>query len=667
MRDQPVSQNDTGVKRRGLLRFGTLVTALTGASALSALGANSSQAATGDKSPPDSYVSVSEKGAPSGVATLDAASKILPAQLPDLSATYAGAAAAYADAIVVVASNALAGWDSPNSFTCTGVNDQAAIDSAVALAAAQGKRVQLSDGVFHWDAAIPAWTSGVSIKGAGKARTEIRVSPGPKAGPRFTGAKVSLADTGAFNTVSAGSREITTAINYTSSLARGNRVVIVSSKVFAERTYYQVGEWVTVNAVTPTTVRFTEALRHSYSSADTLRLYRMDLLKGVGMADLTVSSVETVADGLNLAVELAYCDEPIVQDVVVTGLKLADGLKLRECRQPQVRLWAHDIRGTEGYGVRTAGCIDAVIDIHGERNRHSFDDSALGWTPPSLRTNVRGVAIGDSSSGFSSHAGSDECDFSYTTAIGCGGGYVLRGRATKGRGMKVRGVHTDVFPGETAQTYTHAVLIGAMVQARGTIGLGGTGLDIEFDEISVGTPSNGASAIKIEYVDLVDSRIRFGRIDAGTDAQSLLLYPIHINADKIRRSSIAGGVLTIPEGNNQNPIRVTHAAVDGNNQIGFSVDNVEFNGFGANAVQIMGNSANTPENLSTQIAVRNCKMYPHPTKTPNILGLGNYFSTVIGALVVKGNQYPKGTKVYSTVNTVGIDTAGNYLSTGISA
>jgi hypothetical protein len=89
-KDQAVSQNDTGVKRRGLLRFGTLITALTGASAMSAISANSAQAGPGDKTPPSTYVPISEKGAPLGVATLDAASKILPSQVPDLSATYVG-------------------------------------------------------------------------------------------------------------------------------------------------------------------------------------------------------------------------------------------------------------------------------------------------------------------------------------------------------------------------------------------------------------------------------------------------------------------------------------------------------------------------------------------------------------------------------------------------
>ncbi|MDQ0922315.1 hypothetical protein QF038_000823 [Pseudarthrobacter sp. W1I19] len=81
-------RNDRGVKRRGLLRFGTLVTAFTGASAVSAMAAKSAQAAPGDKTLPNTYVPVAEKGSPSGVATLDATAKLIPTQLPDLSATY---------------------------------------------------------------------------------------------------------------------------------------------------------------------------------------------------------------------------------------------------------------------------------------------------------------------------------------------------------------------------------------------------------------------------------------------------------------------------------------------------------------------------------------------------------------------------------------------------
>lgn len=83
-KDQSESQDDPGVKRRGLLRFGTLIGTLTGASAISAVGASSAQAAPED----NLYVPMAEKGAPSGVAPLDLHAKILSAQLPDLSATY---------------------------------------------------------------------------------------------------------------------------------------------------------------------------------------------------------------------------------------------------------------------------------------------------------------------------------------------------------------------------------------------------------------------------------------------------------------------------------------------------------------------------------------------------------------------------------------------------
>ncbi|MGO4586502.1 hypothetical protein AB4Z38_21850 [Arthrobacter sp. 2RAF6] len=85
-KDEPASKNDAGVERRRLLRLGTLITAFTGASAISALGASSAKAASVDK-----YVPEAEKGAPSGVAALDVTAKIPPTQIPDLSATYAPA------------------------------------------------------------------------------------------------------------------------------------------------------------------------------------------------------------------------------------------------------------------------------------------------------------------------------------------------------------------------------------------------------------------------------------------------------------------------------------------------------------------------------------------------------------------------------------------------
>ena len=83
--NRPESASDPStVKRRGFLRFGTLITAITGASAVSSIGAGSAEAATGDLT---TYIPIAEKATPSGVATLDADAKILPAQLPDLTAS----------------------------------------------------------------------------------------------------------------------------------------------------------------------------------------------------------------------------------------------------------------------------------------------------------------------------------------------------------------------------------------------------------------------------------------------------------------------------------------------------------------------------------------------------------------------------------------------------
>lgn len=87
--EQPESFIGWNIKRRRLLRVGTLVTAFTGASAMSALSAGTAHAV--DDSTGQTYIPVAEKGAPSGVATLDANAKIMPSQLPDLSATVANA------------------------------------------------------------------------------------------------------------------------------------------------------------------------------------------------------------------------------------------------------------------------------------------------------------------------------------------------------------------------------------------------------------------------------------------------------------------------------------------------------------------------------------------------------------------------------------------------
>jgi hypothetical protein len=82
MTNQPEPAAESGLNRRRLLRYGPIAAALTGTATLSA---QSAQAATETTT----YVPTAEKGAASGVATLDTGSKIPANQLPDLSASYA--------------------------------------------------------------------------------------------------------------------------------------------------------------------------------------------------------------------------------------------------------------------------------------------------------------------------------------------------------------------------------------------------------------------------------------------------------------------------------------------------------------------------------------------------------------------------------------------------
>jgi hypothetical protein len=88
-RDHAASLGDSALRRRGLLRIGTLMTASTSASAVSAVSAAGAQAAPIDAAALDAYVPIAEKGAPLGVAGLDVEARVPMSQLPDLSATFA--------------------------------------------------------------------------------------------------------------------------------------------------------------------------------------------------------------------------------------------------------------------------------------------------------------------------------------------------------------------------------------------------------------------------------------------------------------------------------------------------------------------------------------------------------------------------------------------------
>lgn len=176
-----------GVKRRGMLRLGTFVTALTGASAVTALGVGAANAAPRKPAAGD-YVPVAEKGAASGVATLDVESKIPAVQLPDLSASIkSGVEAAAQDPEGVLPATFIQrprapevtyfvtprGNDSNDGLTLASA--KASISAAIAAAGINRPRIVLGVGQF----ALPTETLypyGTVFVGAGSSLTILTYS-----------------------------------------------------------------------------------------------------------------------------------------------------------------------------------------------------------------------------------------------------------------------------------------------------------------------------------------------------------------------------------------------------------------------------------------------------------------------------------------------------------
>lgn len=158
---QRAGKDDAGVKRRGLLRLGTLLTAVTGASAISARGTTSAQAAPGDKPAPNTYVPLAEKGAPDGVAVLDANAKIPSTELPDLSAYYARVTGATMSA----SANGVAVGN-------TAAANTSALNTLHAQAATFGAAIVLPPGVIQCD----SFDLKASMIGTGRTRTTLAAS-----------------------------------------------------------------------------------------------------------------------------------------------------------------------------------------------------------------------------------------------------------------------------------------------------------------------------------------------------------------------------------------------------------------------------------------------------------------------------------------------------------
>lgn len=237
-----------GVMRRGILRFGTLIAAFTGVSAISTIGASSAEAGTVDITLPTAYIPTSEKGAPLGVATLDKDSKI-----PDVvnrSADQLGSTDGilgrkdYRDRVTGVAFHMRGpkqidmrahGYDADN----TGVTSSWVAVNNAKTAVGTGGEIFFPPGRYVLDQGGIEYLAGQTIRGAGPELTTLVFSNTAGLGANL----IKLAQYG--QTVRDLSIDVTNTMNTTYPIrlinSTGARVINVKVNGFAEGGIYLAG------------------------------------------------------------------------------------------------------------------------------------------------------------------------------------------------------------------------------------------------------------------------------------------------------------------------------------------------------------------------------------------------------------------------------------------
>lgn len=287
--------------RRGLLKLGALLAALTGASTVSAVSAN---AAPSDKAQPNEYVPTAEKGAPSGVATLDVGSKLPESQLPDLTPIITTAVEPKLNK-VEAASIYLAKSDDAYRITradlVQGADNRDAIQAVITAAATSGIRhVILPPGEITLGRQLTIPTNGhnLIIEGHGD-DTVIRQISGTLSKALFYGSGVDGAKVPLTSDAAAGSGSFEVPSTIASTLGPGSILGLECQTLV-----YGVGvagfeshasELRKIVAVSGTTVTLDSALLHTYTVAAGAVAWRMDPLSGVQVRNLTITSTDPLS------------------------------------------------------------------------------------------------------------------------------------------------------------------------------------------------------------------------------------------------------------------------------------------------------------------------------------------------------------------------------------
>lgn len=490
-KDHATSQPDTRLKRRGLLRFGTLITAFTGATAISAIGANSSEAALGDQTAPIEYVPTSEKGAPLGVATLDMESKIPEALLPDLSATFGPIGKtvhveSFRDGIRTDSQIITAAF--------------AAVTAGGSIKFGQGRTYVVTTGSLYDLTSKP----NVFLDGQGATIDGSAVASGAiikiKGGTGSVATSLSAAITARTKTIRVAS---------TGGFAAGDMLKIRSSteNFNPDRTSAIKQEMARVAAVVDGTTLTLETLTwNTYSLAGyTVAVTKVPAVRNLGISDLTVKGAGGGSNqtGLQIAnFDGVRLNNITVDGAGVEGLAGATGLDwiATNCRTKFANAAGvgYGFHVTEAQHVKFIGC-------YGRSNRHSFDvDEARDVIFQGCS------AVGDTSAGISTHGSTDTVKFLGNTVRDCGGGLISRGKNTMIIGNTVSGSRTIA---DDAESYVHGVILGDNNTSFGR-GLAGIGLLIRDNDIDISGPDwRGVSSVGILCTALMqDAEISGNRI-----------------------------------------------------------------------------------------------------------------------------------------------------------
>ncbi|TAP45174.1 hypothetical protein [Arthrobacter sp. S39] len=407
-----------------------------------------------------------EKGVASGVATLDAQSKIPTAQLPDLSDSYAGIP--YADKIALVAT-----VERYPALDPTGVgNSHDAIQQAIFDCPPDGE-VVLPSGTYRCSGSpISNLASGggrKSVTFSGYGATIIH--EGTSSLFAFQGAfeanlEVSAVTPGTVTDASGNAiNSVALTLDQSPSWIRGDVVklfaddVIVGARPGTGGLEPRVGQFFTVFSVGGTTVTLLGALRDPFTA--NIKVSRLPQITAK-IRGLTVDTTQAVLAGGSVAgyFSLTALVRPSLDDVTVVRSPNA-ATAINSCYMPTVNSYiigfAVDDPGVSRYGY---GIVDnashglRVNGISARMVRHAYTNDCLriaAGTPTPYSygrtfgaTILNGICDTPSAVAWDTHHGSESTTFVNCRAVNARGAFSLRGRRHSIEAGKATGCNRDV-------------------------------------------------------------------------------------------------------------------------------------------------------------------------------------------------------------------------------